>query len=218
MVHTHDIIYPGLSNHSIVTAEICTNLLPSLTSTKVIKLYRKVDYDRFQPVLERTKCSLTKMSDIDQMWTFFSSDLQNAVNDYVPKKTRNVSPKPTPVWFTNESQKLVTKQRRLYDRFHQNGDPFDQQLYTKARKETKRTIKKIKKNYIEHRICQPLLQGNTKPFYRHLKGVKQTKNQIKLRQDNSAVTDDPHTCATMLNSYFHSQFNKDHQLVVKAVC
>ena len=185
-VHTHD-IYPGLSNHSIVTAEICTNLLPSLTSTKVIKLYRKVDYDRFQPVLERTKCSLTKMSDIDQMWTFFSSDLQNAVNDYVPKKTRNVSPKPTPVWFTNESQKLVTKQRRLYNRFRQSGDPFDQQLYTKARKETKRTIKKIKKNYIEHQICQPVLEGNSKPFYQHLKGVKQTKNYIKLRQENSAV-------------------------------
>ena len=77
-------------------------------------------------------------------------------------------------------------------------------MTNKARKETKITIKKIKKNYFEHQICQPLLEGNSKPFYRHLKGVKQTKNHIKLRQDNSAVTDDPYTCATKLNSYFQS--------------
>ena len=144
MVHTHDIIYPGLSDHSIVTAEICTNLLPSSTSTKVIKLYRKMDYNKFQPVLERTKRSLAEMSDIDQMWNFFSSDLRNAVNDYVPKKTINDSPKPTPVWFTKESRKLVAKQRRLYNRFRQSGDPFDQQLYTKARKETKKNHQKDK--------------------------------------------------------------------------
>ena len=146
MVHTHDIIYPGLSDHSIVTAEICTNLLPSSTSTKVIKLYRKVDYDKFQPVLERTKRSLAEMSDIDQMWNFFSSDLRNAVNDYVPKKTINDSPKPTPVWFTKKSRKLVTKQRRLYNRFRQSGDLVDQQLYTKAYKETKKNPQKDQEN------------------------------------------------------------------------
>ena len=141
---THDIIYPGLSDQSIVTAEICANLLPSSALTKVIKLYRKVDYDKFQPVLERTKRSLAEMSDIDQMWDFFSSDLRNAVNDYVPEKTINDSEKPTPVWFTKESRKLVAKQRRLYNRFRQSGDPFDQQLYTKARKETKKNHQKDK--------------------------------------------------------------------------
>ena len=109
MVHTHDIIYPGLSDHSIVTTEICPNLLPSSTLTKAIKLYCKVDYDKFQPALERSKRRLAEMTDIDQIWTFFFSDLQNVVNDYAPKKTINISPKPTPVWFTKESRKLVTK-------------------------------------------------------------------------------------------------------------
>ena len=146
MVHTHDIIYPGPSDHSIVTAEICTNLLPSSTSTKVIKLYHKVDYYKFQPVLERTKRSLAEMSDIDHMWTLFSSDLENAFNDYVPWKTMIFSPKPTPVWFTKESRKIVTKQTRLYSRFRQSGDLVDQQLYTKAYKETKKNPQKDQEN------------------------------------------------------------------------
>lgn len=52
--------------------------------------------------------------------------------------------------------------------------------------------------------------GNSKPFYRHLKGTKQTKIQMNLKTNDSTTTENTYECTTLLNKYFHSQFNKEH--------
>ena len=212
MIQSHEVIYPGLSDHFIIKAEIKTALPVKQFPTKVIKLYSKVDLDSFELVMNDTKHRLKEMDDVNKMWTFFSRTLKHAINDFVPKKTVADRPKTEPVWFTKESRKLVTKQRQLYNRFRRSGDPFDQKQYTKARKDTKAAIRKIKRDYVTNRICKPLSEGNCKPFYRHLKGIKNTKNQIMLRDESNFQTDDPCKCAIMLNTYFHSQFNKNHSL------
>ena len=60
-------------------------------------------------------------------------------------------------------------------------------------------------------MCKPLLEGNSKPFYRHLRGQR-PKQHISLLNTDGDITDDPAVCSTILNTHFHNQFNKTHAL------
>lgn len=115
------------------------------TQTKFIKLSRNVDLDGFQSALEKTKYGLAEMIEVNQIVNIFSRNLQNSINDYVPKKTIDICPTTEPVWLNKESHKLVTKQRRLYNRLRYSGGPYDQHKRTKARMKTEATIKKDQK-------------------------------------------------------------------------
>jgi len=62
------------------------------------------------------------------MWEFFTAGLREAVDKYVPKKSRRSLNDTEPMWFNQDSRKLVKKQRSLYNRFKKTGDPFDHKL------------------------------------------------------------------------------------------
>ena len=211
-IKQHSVIYPGLSDHFIVTATVEFALSRMMEATKVVKLYREANKEGFQTDLAKVICELKGMSNVEEMWKLFSSSLKRAIHDHVPTKVVNEWPKNEPVWFNRESRKLVHKQRKLYNRYRADGDPFHQKQYNKARRESKKVLKKIKENYVDKRLCKPLLEGNSKPFYRHLKGAKKSKDQIRLKRPDNSVTEEPFEIATILNKYFHSQFNKYHQL------
>lgn len=198
--HTHDVKYPGLSDHSFVTAE--------LGVSTPIKLYRNVDLGVFKSALENTKYSLAEMTDVNhQMWILFSKNLQNAINEYVPKKTIEICPFTVPAWFNKESRNLFTKQGRLYYRLRASGDPYDQHQHTKPRKETKFAIKK---KLHQHPHLQINARRNHQAFLQTSQGHQ--ANQIKLKTNNSTITENPYGCVTLLNNHFYGQFNKEHQL------
>jgi hypothetical protein len=56
-----------------------------------------------------------------------------------------------------------------------------------------------------------LREGNSKPFYRHLRGQR-PKQHISLLNTDGDITDDPAVCSTSLNTHFHDHFNKTHAL------
>jgi len=82
--------------------------------------------------------------------------------------------------------------------------------YTEA-KEAKKHFTVTKKTYVQNRLCNPLLQGNRRSFYRHLNGSK-PKQQILLLTPGGNITNDPITCSQTLNSHFYNQVNKTHIL------
>ena len=91
------------------------------------------------------------------------------------------------------------------------GDNFYHEQYKKIRRESKKILRKSKKKYVENRICKPIREGNKKPFCKHLKGRKSLKKKIILKNSDNLI-DSSSECAGILNSYFHSQFNKEHQI------
>jgi len=58
----------------------------------------------------------------------------------------------------------------------------------------------------------PVLESNSNPFYKHLKGSTKSHNPIRLALPDGTFTSDPKRCADMLNSFFYQQFTKYHQL------
>ena len=59
-------------------------------------------------------------------------------------------------------------------------DPYDRKQYLECRRNTKKAIRKNKQDYVENHVCKLLKKGNSKPFYRHLKGHKAGKIMFRL--------------------------------------
>ena len=175
-------------------------------------MYQKVDLANFSKDLEAVKTSLSDMTDVDNMWNLFSTELRKAVDTWVPTKTIQTNPKNLPTWFNKESSNLVKRQRKMYNQYKSTGDPYLLECYKKQRKETKKALRLIKKDYVERKICKPLKEGNSKPFYRHIKHTDKSDKQVLLLRPEGSDTDDPLECATILNHFFQSQFCRDHQL------
>lgn len=215
----HAVIFPGLSDHAIVTANIhIAHTGENISSPRTVKQYHKTDLEKFTKTLENVKHDLAKMNDVDSMWKLFSRSLQQAISDHVPVAEINVRQNANePIWFNKESRKIAQKQRKLYNRYKHSKELYDKQAAASHKRLAKKTYRQIKKRYIEARVCKPLREGNSKPFYKHLKGMTQSRNQIALTShDGRHTITDPKACADMLNNYFHQQFSTDHQLTTSA--
>ena len=162
-----DVIEPGLSDHFIVTAKINANLkrcTPTLPKAVNIRIFRDADIEAFREHMDPVRVSLSTMDDVQKMWELFSSSLRTAVENVVPVKTFTHKQSNLPKWYNNQAKKLTTKQRKTYNKYKRTGDPFLFQRYRQERRECKKTFKKLKKDFLLHKICKPLARGNSRPL------------------------------------------------------
>jgi len=64
-----------------------------------------------------------------------------------------------------------------------------------------------------NKVCKPLLKGNSKPFYEHLRHKQKCQHPLtSIKIKNGKITTDSLKCAETLNNYFHSQFCVDETI------
>jgi len=206
-----NVIRPGLSDHFILTAKISFHANKN-RSKYTLKAYNEVHLGSFQHILQEIKHKLSDLNDVNTIWEFFTAGLREAVNKYVPKKTRRSSNDAELMRFNQDSKKKQLKSSDPYITDLKTGDLFDHKLYAQHRKQAKKNMRQHKKAYLESCICKPLAEGNCRPFYKHLKGMRTSKQLIRLTKPNNSSTDDAVECADILNNHFHKQFNSGHQL------
>ena len=131
----------------------------------------------------------------------------------MPTKIVDVQPTNQPPWFNKRTQKLVNKQRETYRKYKSTCDPFFLAKHKKERREHSKIFRKLKRKHITNKVCKPLLNGNSKPFYKYLRNKKKEQHPIaKLKQPDGSFTTDNVKCANILNIYFQQQFCKDEDL------
>ena len=116
------------------------------------------------------------------------------------------------MWFNSDSRKMTKKQSIFYNKQKKTCDSYGHKQYLECRRNTKKAIRKIKKDYVENRIYKPLKKGKSQPFYQHLKGHKNGKKMFRLTRPDATMATDATECANMLNNYFHQQFYQYHLL------
>jgi len=212
------VLFPGLSDHAIVTVNMhLAHAVKDAITYRSLKQINKADIEQFQDVLEGIGQDLSNMDDVNDMWTPFSRNLQQAVSDHVPVVNCRIKQYLNePIWFNKECHKVAQKQRKLYNRYLHSKDSFDKNAAASHKRLAKKTYCETKRSYMVKQVCQPLKEGNNKPFYRHLKGLTQYQNQITLVAPEGKHVTDPKICANLLNNYFHQQFSCDIQLTAKS--
>jgi hypothetical protein len=212
-----NVITPGLSDHSIVTADIELNSPHQRKygkeSKRVIRIHRKADVVKFRDLISKTSDKLSHMTDVQKMWDTFSTDFKEAVDAAVPKETIKVKKQDQPPWFNEQARKLHRKQQALYRKYKETNDLYFYHKHRMQSRANKKSFRQIKKQYITEKICGPLEKGNSKPFYKHLRQKQKCDHPVTaIKLKNGNITTDSMDCSEALNQYFHSQFCKDESI------
>jgi hypothetical protein len=206
------VINPGLSDHYLVSAELKLLQTKSRSRVKSLKLYDKLDKELINKhltvTLTKVEGAIADSRDIDVVWGIFQSDLHAAVDLFVP--TREVKHKDTrePPWFNREARKAVKRQRELYNRYKKSrndGFLFD---YKQVRRVNKKLFRKMEYDHFLMKICKPLEDGQSKPFYSYLKQYRGQSSPLLTpfnvdSEDSSGVI----AVADRFNDFFHSVFH-----------
>ena len=156
---------PDVSGDFIKTGSVILDVSTPTKSGYTVKLYRDVDMVAFQQDIEKRKHKLLEINNVDDMCTLFSSTLLRDVNEYVSKKTKYNPLHCKPMC---DSRKMTKKQRIPYNKQKKTCEPYDRKQYLECRRNPKKPISKIMKDYVENHTFKPLKKGNSKPFYQHL--------------------------------------------------
>ena len=214
------VIQPGLSDHYMIEINISTSQTAELQNNvdlPPIRLFKQVDLPNFEKSLAAIHKRVTKCigfgGTIDNVWNIFKLGLHNAINDHVPTRQRQPKRPNEPLWFNKSAKRACNKQRKLYSLYKKKGDSELLNKYKQLRRSNKKLFKNLKKDYMTNRLYNPLVEGDTKPFYRYIKELKGNANKIvSMEQDNGVLTENDYETANILNSFFQSVFSKPSPL------
>ena len=216
-MHRH---YPGLSDHFLVSVN-----LPLVTTAKgnqdhsCIRLFHKTDLGGFRDEIDKlhkvVAHEIDEGCDINTVWATFRDGLLHCVTKYVPVKHKRVRSPHEPMWFNLSAKQACSKQRKLYMRFIKTGDPIHKSMYKSLRKINKKLFRKLKQEYHMKTMYAPFLNGNTRPFFKHVKNLRGSTNTINsIKTLDGSKSDARDTIASTLNDYFHSVFSRKSEMPV----
>ena len=86
-----------------------------------LKLYDKADTDNIALELKRTEQHISELivnaGDIDVVWDTFTRAIHTVIGKYAPNITVRPRKRGEPYWFNNMARKIVSKQRRMYNKY-----------------------------------------------------------------------------------------------------
>ena len=114
-------------------------------------MYGKANFPAISEALNRTlittKQAIEEKQNINLVWDLFESDINSAVNQFVPRyvaKSKNLNESPR---FNNHTRKAMRKQRNLYDKFKKSKLETDLVIYKTARRNNKKLFHKLEQDY-----------------------------------------------------------------------
>ena len=213
-----EVVNPGLSDHYLLLFVFDTFVKELSVDELEIKLYKKADFAAIDSLLITTLSTVSAMIaqsvNINEIWSTFENDLKKAINSFVPTKHIKIKPRKEPVWFNNQARKAVSKQRKLYSIYKSTKTSQALIDYKCSRKLGKRLFRSLELEYMNQKLYNPLIAGNSKAFYKYIKNLKGSQSFITdVKTENDNHTENLTDIANILNNYFVSVFNKDTEKV-----
>lgn len=200
----------GKSHHQCLTFDFVCYAERSGTEAAGKFAYARGDYEGLKTkVASLDLSSKIKGLNTQDAWNVFSSELEKAMEEFIPKVGGSrPGKKKNPVWFNDKAMAKVKKKRDAYQRYMQTRDGKDYLLYTRSRNQAKTACRKAVKDY-EKGVAKAA-KGNPKAFYAYAKSKLVTKQGVANLTDSNgkqATTDTDK--ADVLNKFFCSVFTKE---------
>ncbi|ORD93263.1 RTJK, partial [Enterospora canceri] len=199
------------SDHRIITFNLRMKEIKVNDSKERVPNYQRANFTRMRIILEDTDWSellSESESDIDKSWEAFTTKLNEAISVCVPYRYRRSARKNKPKWWNEEIKNSLSLKKHAYDKYISTKNQDDKVEFDRARSETKRLIKRSKKN-LEEYIAESC-KSNPKEFYSFVKSKKAlTCNIGPLTKGQGNHTNDENEMATILNNFFASVFTEE---------
>jgi len=198
----------GNSDHTCVQFDILISVQENL-SEELIPDFRKANFEEMREQLNRIEWD-TELDgkSTEEMWSLFKQKLDQLTLQHIPMMHRR-SKKKTP-WNNQETRRAVRVKQRKYKKMKQTQSAEDVSEFKKAQKQTKKVIRKARKNY-EKKLARNF-KNNPKAFYTYISKTTKSKNIVgPLKSKDHETQNDSEVC-DVLNGFFTSVFTKDDGL------
>ena len=205
------IIEPNHSDHCTVVTETCFYSVRSTATMgfKTVYDYSKADLGNVKQIFEELDqhldAEIAMGSGIDRIWYLFQNTVENIMASCIPsRKVRHGDN----LWMNRTLKKALAKQRKAYNQMKRLDDSLYRLKYNVLRKRNRKLIKQSKRSYFNKQLFKPLLEGNSRAFYQHIKTVRSNHDGRipKLWTSDNRMAVLPKDKAEALNSYFQSVF------------
>ena len=192
------------SDHNMILVELTANNATKTTTTEKIYDWNRADMEKLRNEFKSTNWNEIFMNKTaTEMWTEFTTILNNIQEKYVPLKLRRSNNRPS--WMNQKLLRLIRKKKRLYKKFKKYPTQENENLYNKCEKEVKYQTKVSKKKF-EKNLAKSKNKSDKK-FNSYVKSRTKTKSQIgPLKDNHNNITGNDQEMCEILNDYFVSVF------------
>ena len=108
---------------------------------------------------------------VEENWSLIKNAISEATHKHIPTKTS--SNKKKHPWITHALRKKTIKRHRLYKKAKRSNDPKRKSAYIAFKKAVDKEIRHTKNSYINEFVVGGLHTGDSKPFFKYIKSLKQ---------------------------------------------
>ena len=197
------------SDHRMITFSIVTKTRPVKESKEKVPDYQRANFTKLRYLLNNTDWGeIVLENNINKSWEAFTNKLNNAVSLCVPFRNRRSVLNSKPKWWNNEIKDSLARKKSAYYKYMSTKNEADKLELDRTRRESKKLIKRSKKN-LEEYIAEAS-KSNPKEFYRYINNKKALACNIgPIAIDTGGHTNDENEMATILNRFFGSVFTEE---------
>ena len=169
--------------------------------------FKKADFEGFNELLSKVPWDCCFLSEsVDDCWTHFKDILFSIADQCIPKIA--LHPRKSTHWLSEETLRLVRKNRRAYKLARRSNNPYHLRRY--------KTISNLVRNqtrmdHAEHLNQITLnLSQDQRPFWRWLNNTQGQRFQIPNIHHAGIVLSTPSEKASVFNQFFTSIFTSEN--------
>jgi hypothetical protein len=192
----------GSSDHDMLSITISMDTKASGPRKSALN-WKQADWQSMKADLASVDWSIMSSKPVEEMWSFFRSQVRETVKKNVPERlARN---RRRPAWLSQQIMRAIRRKQRLWKKA-KRGRNFDE--YEAADKEVKRLIRNAKRSF-EKRLANGN-GGNSRPFYAYVKQRTKSRPGIgPLKNADKETVSDDQGMAELLNNFFSTVFTRE---------
>ena len=144
---------------------------------------------------------------LNENWEDLKNKIHSITNEHVPSRMTKSKTK-TP-WMNQQLKRMSRKKARLFRTAKKSNNPKRMKHFKEFQKVFKKECRKAHTDYINSHVVSGIKNGNTKPFYRYIKSLKNDSTGLApLKNGPSLLTSASSKSEALLNE-FSSVFTQE---------
>ena len=205
---------PGISDHHAVLTDICVKAQVNKKPPRKITLWSKAHWDEIHKGAAEFKDSfIQNFSDnVESNYLKFRDFIESIIGKCVP--TKLLSSHRNQPWFNASLRRMCKKKRRLFSVAKRSNKRVHWDRYRAHKKDTLKALRGARWTYIDSMLQTGLDEGNSKPFWRYIRSLRQDNIGVSPLKNGGKLEPDGLQKAEILSHQFKSVFTNEDRISV----